>query len=292
MSTRRRTNRMSARHKKRRQDALRAILTVALCGACAYVALATAVGGFIAENIIAPIFRGISGQNEAQSALALSPGQMEEIPKATSEIQVEAKTYYALSVGAFASKENADNLAASIRGRSGAGYVHSSDDLYRVLAAVYDSESAAKSVKEQLMTQNGLESTLYKISIPAITMKVTAEEDYLSAVQEGFSAAETACASLFQLCTDYDAGKMTIEEVCDKLLELAEMCAAPAQLLENTGSPAADGLFQLLSQMSKDLTEAGSQITENSLEFSSTLKYTQIKEICAYSLFTGNIAAQ
>ena len=81
---------MSARHKKRRQDALRAILTVALCGACAYVALATAVGGFIAENIIAPIFRGISGQDEAQSALALSPGQVEESP-------VKAQTLPALA---------------------------------------------------------------------------------------------------------------------------------------------------------------------------------------------------
>lgn len=293
MGTNRRTNHRSARAKKQKNDALRVMLAVLLGIACVYFALATAAGKFIAEQVIAPVFRSIAGQDEQDSPLSLSPAApVDTTAKSTAQIKIAPQTYYGLSAGAFASIENANDLASTIQARSGGGYVHHDGTLHRVLIAVYPTESDARSVKEQLLAVNDLESTLYKITVPEVTMRVTADEVYLTAIQSGFSTIEQVCAELCALCENYDAGSLTETEVRAKLTELSAACTEPAAVLSGTGSDAADDLCALLSEISENLSALGANNTENSLAFSAALKYNQVETICSYSDLVRKLANQ
>lgn len=313
MPAKRRTRRRAKRRGVSPQ-VFRVIAAVVLVGAFVYVALATTVGTFVAEKVIAPIFRALSGEEsetsatpsttgydtdpaEESSALALTPSEgyspasaaPVSTERATSEVRLDEKVYYSLQLGAFSSEQNAENMAAELKGRAAAGYVYFDGELYRVLAAAYESKEDAQTVKTQLLEKNGLDSKVTELVLPAVALKVTAGEDQLAAVQEAFSAADSACSGLFEICEGYDKGEFTASQVSEKLVSLAESCEEPAGALSGASGGEAEKLAALLMSMAEDFRDCASNAGENSVAFSAVLKYTQIKEVCAFAEFLKGI---
>lgn len=314
---------MAAKRRSRRRSrkrgispqTLRVIAAVALVGAFAYIALATTVGTFLAENLIAPIFRALSGEENpsdtppAEGAANTNPptGNGDALPltpsggysptsavpastdRTTGEIRLESRTYYTLQLGAFSSEQNAQKLAGELKGRAAAGYIYSDEGLYRVLAAAYESKDDARAVKEQLMEQNGLDSKVNELVLPAVALRVTAGEEQLSAVQEAFSAADSACSELFEICKGFDKSELTAAQVTARLNDLAASCEVPAKALAGEAEDEAKKLSALLDGMAKDLRDCAANNGENTVEFSAALKYTQIKEVCAFADFLKGI---
>ena len=310
MATRRRNSRRRSR-KGISIQTLRVIAAVALVGIFIYIALATSVGTFLAENLVAPIFRALSGEETPKttptdqegvatstpspnsSALPLTPSggysststQPVTSERSSDEIRLESRTYYVLQMGAFTSEQNALKLAGELKGRAAAGYVYSDEGLYRVLAAAYESKEDARAVKDQLMQQNGLDSKINELVLPAVALRVTAGEEQLDAVQKAFNSADSVCSELFEICESFDRNELTIAQVTDKLNELADSCDIPAKALSGSLGNEAGALSTLLSELAQDLRNCASNNDENTVEFSAALKYTQIKEVCAFTEF-------
>ncbi|MGI6151369.1 MAG: SPOR domain-containing protein [Christensenellales bacterium] len=305
MATRRRSRRRSRRGIS--PQTLRVIVVVAIVGAFAYIALATTVGTFLAEKLIAPIFRALSGEenpantppaqevthtnppeNNGNALPLVPPGGYSSTSAAPAssdrtagEIRLESRTYYTLQMGAFSNKQNAEKLAAELQGRAAAGYVYFDDGLYRVIAAAYESQEDARAVKEQLMEQNGLDSKVNELVLPTVALRVTAEEAQFNAVRDAFDAAERACSELFEISEGFDKKELTAAQVATKLQDLADSCEAPARALEGE----AGQLTALLLGMTQDLRDCSAKNGENTVEFSALLKYTQIKVVCAFADF-------
>ncbi len=314
---------MAAKRRSRRRSrkrgispqTLRVIAAVALVGVFAYIALATTVGTFLAENLIAPIFRALSGEENPSEtppaeeivhtdtpaasgdALPLTPSggysSTSAAPAATDgttgEIRLESRTYYTLQLGAFSSEQNAEKLAGELKGRAAAGYVYSDEGLYRVLAAAYESRDDARAVKEQLMAQNGLDSKVNELVLPAVVLRVNAGEEQFSVVQDAFAAADSACSELFEICEGFDKGELSAAQVAGRLNDLAASCEVPAKALADEPGSDAGKLYALLEGMAKDLRDCAANNGENTVEFSAALKYTQIKEVCAFADFLKGI---
>lgn len=305
MATRRRSRRRSRRGIS--PQTLRIIAVVVIVGAFAYIALATTVGTFLAEKLIAPIFRALSGEENptdtplpeegssttpptgSGSMLPLVPpggysstsAQPATSDRTAGEIRLDSRTYYTLQMGAFSSEQNAQKLAAELKGKAAAGYIYFDNGLYRVIAAAYESQEDAKAVKEQLMAQSGLDSKVNELVLPTVALRVTADEAQFNAVKDAFSAAETTCSALFELCEGFDKGELSPAMVSSKLNDLATACETPAKALEND----AVELSSLLLGMAKDMRDCAAKNGENTVEFSASLKYTQIKVVCAFSDF-------
>jgi len=303
MATRRRSRRRPRRGIS--PQTVRIIAAVFIVGAFAYIALATTVGTFLAENLIAPIFRALSGEDapaptpDSQegdapatpsidgTALPLVPpggysstsAQPAATERTAGEIRLESRTYYALQLGAFSSEQNAKKLAAEIQGKAAAGYIRFEDGLYRVFAAAYESREDAQAVKEQLMAQSNLDSKVSELILPTVALRVTADEAQFNAVKKAFSAADETCAALFDLCEGFDKKELSAEQAREKLEELAANCEEPAKALSGDAAE----LSALLSGMAKDLRDCAAKNGENTVEFSAALKYTQIKVVCAFS---------
>ena len=324
---------MSGRTRKKRRrggmppELLRGIVIVAAIGLCVYVALATAVGNFVAEKIVAPVFRWLEGENgsttaqgesaappvtedpatsaaaensQTQAALALLPqegsglaqdaGGAASGEKQQGEIHMESRSFYALQLGAFSSEQNAQTEGRAVQQRAAGGYVYNDGVHYRVLAAVYNGRETAKTVKAQLMEQNSLDSSIYQIDVPAVALRVTAGEEQLAAVQTGFERMSTVCDELLKLCEQFDKEEKTIEAVQESLRKLAKTCREPAQILSSVKEGIAAELCRELEEKAQRLEECAEKGAGGRTEFSSALKYAHISEVCAYSAFAGSIS--
>jgi len=307
-------------------ELLRGIVIVAAIGLCVYVALATAVGNFMAEKVVAPVFRWLDGKNGSktvqgesappasaepasspaeensgsQTALALLPQEGSGLAETASgaveggkqqrEIRVESRSFYALQLGAFSSEQNAQTESRAVQQRAAGGYVYSDGIHYRVLAAVYNSRETAKTVKAQLMEQNSLDSGIYQIDVPAITLRVTAGEEQLAAVQTGFDRMGAVCDELLELCEQFDKEEATPEEVQERLQKLAQSCREPAEVLSSVKEGIAAELCRELEEKAQRLEECAGKGASGRTEFSSALKYAHISEVCAYSAFASGIS--
>lgn len=302
-------------------ELLRGILVVLAIGACVYVALATAVGNFVAEKIVAPVFRQLSGKTAVQS----SPSPTEEavetvqpqaepaeeasetlalVPQGTlsaaepaegggaqqqTELRVEGQTYYALQLGVFSEKANAETLSRQMQARAAGGYIYEDGERFRVFAAVYDSREAARTVKKQLMEQNGIDSSLYELSAAPAALRITAPEAQSSAVQEGFSQMESVCSELLSLCEAFDRKEVTAAQAKEQLRSLAEACRRPAEALSSVRQGIAAGLCAELTEKAQRITDCAQSDAADSAAFSAALKYLHIGEVCACCRFLSGI---
>ena len=289
----------SKRRSRQTASAARMIALIAFAGLVAYLAAATSVGTFVAKNIVAPLFTSL-GSSEASvspspdatatGALSLSPLPTDDgSPSATADLTTGALQFFALQMGAFENSDNAESFAQEVRQRAGGGYVQEDDGLYRVYAAVYRSKDDARAVKEQLLSENGMESSIRQIDIPALSLRVTATETQLSAVTNGFALLERLCTELYDLCVSYESGESTAEQTADALNEYAQQCDDCAAALPTESGGAAQSLHDALIGLSDALRDAVISSSQNQLEFCAALKYTHIVSVCRYAELVHSI---
>ena len=90
----------------------------------------------------------------------------------TREITLNGSVWYALQLGAFETEEAAGQLAEQFQRRGAAGYLWP-EERFRVLAAVYPEKEDAQAVRQQLRDQHDVDSYLFEISIPSVSLRMT-----------------------------------------------------------------------------------------------------------------------
>lgn len=285
--------------KKRRFGSL--IVVAVILGITAYFVGAGAAGGWLAENVINPVFNSGIGKAEAPSPTIpadVSPAATEETTKlpetpagAQTEEQITAQsiTLYTLQVGAFSDEANAKQAAQEVIKRGGAGFVAYDGSLYRVLVAGYTSENDAKSVKTDLESQ-GVSTTVFKLESGALEFKIGAEQQQIDAIKACFDVVPAAVSELQQIIYDSDKG----EKVDDRVTALktqADEVTASLKSIVSTESEAMSSLVTYMNGLCEKLGGIHKSSDVTGVAFSSELKYNLISVVVDYSTFFKELSS-
>lgn len=287
-----------ARRKRRRQRAKgkkknraggevgRAILALLMVGAIVYLISASAAGTWLAKNVMVPVFSTLDSfrrpaeptEPEAapdaesmQVSLVSTPGAVE------TDVTLPALTCYALQMGVYAQAENARTQAGQLRAAGAGGYVMQDGDRYRVIAAGYTDETAAREVKERLSGE-GMDCTLYTIATPAATYRVSAEADQLAQVNAGFASIANAYAALSEAVLRYDADAQSAETGKMAAANIAQTMRGDMALLQGYAGEhtALNALLSCYTDCLAAIEKTAASTAAEHAAFAADFKHTQL----------------
>lgn len=291
---------MSAPPKRKKGRFANLVLIAVILGIAAYLIGAGAAGSWLADNVINPVFNGGNANAAAsftESARTVTPGETPSAspsaapPSGRTEerITVNEISVYALQMGAFSDKANAETAAAAVKAKGGAGYIVYDGSLYKVLVAGYTDRNDADQVMASLKTQ-GMETTLYELKSGTLTFKIGAERAQIDAVKACFDAAPDTVAALEQIIFDADKGKNVdgdISALKDRISGVADDFSAAVSSGETSMKDVADYFGRFRD------TVAGIPVSSSvsAAGFSSALKYALIQVAADYSSFLNKLSA-
>ncbi len=304
---------MEFRRKRRRRryaaapdggGAGRALLALIVIAAVVYLVSASAVGTWVAQNVVAPVFTWVDDQLKGTPAAA-TPDGIVQAPEetqggtiaqgntVTGEVELPAMECFALQMGVFSTEINAKTEAEALQKRGAGGYVMEDAGKYRVLAAAYINRESLDQVREQLKTE-GLDSALYTFLAPMSTLRVTATEAQLTRIKDGFAALNTLQKEAAEASLTFDKEQQKPEEGKTKAAALlAELkTAKDVFLAEDTGgNPVLSAMEACFTKYEDALTELSNYDTESFIDFSSKMKYTHLYIAHAYATLAQQVSA-
>lgn len=271
------------------------IIAVVILGIAAYFIGAGAAGGWLAKNVIEPVFGKSSpktGTPEASASVSSADTQgavqpPEESDRVEETISADEISLYTLQVGAFSDESHANSSAQTIAAMGGAGYIAYDGDLYRVLLAGYLDENDAKDVQTTLESQN-VSSTVFNLKSGTLEFKIGATPKQAEAIKACFAAVPGATQTLQQIVFDADRG----ENVDDEIKALADDMAKVNEDLEAVISPddsAIQSLAAYISELCEKMNNIPMSTDVSAVEFSAQLKYNLIGIVVDYSAFLKRI---
>ncbi len=284
--------------KKRRFASL--IVVAIILGITAYFVGAGAAGGWLAKNVINPVFNSDIGHAEepASTTAGITTAVATEtntLPAAVTgtlseeKITAQSITLYALQIGAFSDESNAKQTAQQVIARGGAGYVAYDGNLYRVLAAGYTSENDAKSVKAELETQ-GISTTIFKLESGALEFRIGAEQQQIDAVKACFDMVPAVVSELQQIIYDADKGN-NVDDRISALNAKAADVTAKLKTIGSTDSSALSDLIEYMDTLCEKLGSIRKSTNISAVAFSSELKYNLIGVVVDYSAFFKKLSS-
>ena len=304
---RHRRPRRAAQRKTQQGDGGRVIVALLMVALIVYFVSASSAGTWVAKNVMAPALEALdslelwgakkdpdtntptTGGDDAVLQVNLS-GDQSARNSANEDITLPAVSCYMLQMGVFSSQANADMEAASLKSSGGAGYVLEDEGRYRVLAAGYDSESAAKDVKTRLVAE-GTDCTVYALSANAAVFRVTANSDQLADIEKGFTALFDAQQALTLAALEFDQKSQSAEDGRGAAQQiLANLRADMAILSQYDGD---NSMFTALLACYTGCESALSSLSQSAASststFASQLKHTQLYVTHQYAQFLRGI---
>ena len=300
-----RYSRMMSQPPKKKKHYGNLILVAIILGITVYFVSAGAAGGWLAENVINPVFNSnptaiaatpedTSTPDALQSAAPAGTVQAVSLPETSGEhaeeqITVSSIALYTLQAGAFSDETNAKAAAAEIIARGGAGFVAFDGNLYRALIAGYTSETDAQSVKTELDAQ-GIVSTVFKLESGALEFKVGAEQTQIDAIKSCFALVSDTVKNLQQII--YDADKGT--NVDDSITALKANAHTVVDNYKSVVTSQTDATKKLTAYMDRFCTALDNiplSAGVTPVDFSSGLKYNIIGIVVDYSTFLNELSS-
>ncbi len=119
-------------------------------------------------------------------------------------LKIPAKSWYYISFYTRTAETEAAISAHSVKETGGAGYLIN-DGQFRVVAAVYKSESDAKSVA----AKQTLEAEIYKLAVPGMKISAFGDKETDKTVKKAFSYYETVYDAVNTALIDFEKGQST-----------------------------------------------------------------------------------
>ncbi|MBO5500532.1 MAG: SPOR domain-containing protein [Clostridia bacterium] len=198
----------------------------------------------------------------------------------TCQWSLPAVEWYALQLGAFDNEASAKTMAEQFQARGAAGYLWQ-EERFRLLAAIYASETDARNVRQQISQQHEVESYLYRISLPPVAVSIHGMRGQIEILQAAFGHASDLITAMQETGLAADRGESTREEQLAKLSALDEqMQLVKLRLYQRFPEPrnsCVTGLIQLFDDYSGFATSMDPQETE--VMFSTKLKYQTLRSL-------------
>lgn len=294
---RKRNQNMRARQRSGGSGAGKVIMALLIAGAVIYLISASAAGTWIAENMVAPVFKAFDSimpgpQTTSGTSLVLSSDGTNEAG-VTQEIEIPAMTCYALQMGVYNEKNNAQNQANQLKQRGAAGYILEDGVQYRVLAAAYESQESLKSVREQLKTEN-LDSTSYVFSFTPTSLRVTATKEQLKSISDGIVALSDLQKNLGVTALSFDKEQKTVEEGKRAVSEMKRDLQQAYDVLcaqAKDESPILRAIKECFTSCLEEMNALSSDTSEDFVDFSSKMKHAHLHVIDCYGKMGRTIFA-
>lgn len=198
----------------------------------------------------------------------------------TREITLNGSVWYALQLGAFETEEAAGQLAEQFQRRGAAGYLWP-EERFRVLAAVYPEKEDAQAVRQQLRDQHDVDSYLFEISIPSVSLRMTGMRGQIDILEAAFLHAEELIRQMERISETLDRQEITPAEAAEELSTLREQVELVALRMEqrflSPRNAAVTGLIGLMRDYAAFAREKTGQ--ESNALLSRQLKYQTIQTI-------------
>lgn len=198
----------------------------------------------------------------------------------TREITLNGSVWYALQLGAFETEEAAGQLAEQFQRRGAAGYLWP-EERFRVLAAVYPEKEDAQAVRQQLRDQHDVDSYLFEISIPSVSLRMTGMRGQIDILEAAFLHAEELIRQMERISETLDRQEITPAEAAEELNTLREQVELVALRMEqrflSPRNAAVTGLIGLMRDYATFAREKTGQ--ESNALLSRQLKYQTIQTI-------------
>lgn len=287
-----RTSRMQGKPPKKKNKFPSFVIIAIVLGVAAYFVGAGAAGGWLAQNVIEPVFNS----SEADAAQTITPTVSPQESISSIEISETAGkrieeniiadklSLYTLQVGAFNDADNANNVANDIIARGGAGYVAYDGELYRVLIAGYTDRDDASDVKQNL-AESDVESSLFILESGSLEFVIGADKTQVDAVKACFDVVPETVDALQQIIYDNDNGKDVTKDI-KTLIDNAQNTLTTLQQTVDTSN----GAMKSLHTFMKDFCETINDFTSSDVDFSSKLKYNLIGIVVRYSSFLDELS--
>lgn len=287
------------------------LVVLLLIAGIIYAAASSSVGEWVAENVIAPASALFGGKAEATappvsavddltpdgsaagSGIDLSDGDAAQV---SADVTLPASDCFMLQMGVFSSRANADTLAAELRARGAAGYIiedtsGADGTLYRVMAAGYEDEASAKSVKQRLVDE-GTDCAVYTKKCAGADFRVTAPEALIPGIEAGFCALADAKASLAAAVIDFDKNGSAVDDGKAQAKLVLDALESDMGVLSSY-APDGGSLSEILDAYAKARTSLTTLIEgeyESTVDFSAAMKYTYLYISDAYAALSDGLA--
>ena len=265
-----------------------AIVVIVVLAAAVYLIGASKVGEFLSENVVDPIVGVFSPNDEGTPA-----NDDKDKPSATKSINtidfsIPEFSLYALQAGVFSDTENAQKYADELINKGGAGYVVEFDEGFRVLIAGYLNEDDAKNVKERLLEEQNMDTSIIEISGSAITSKV--EADSTTADLLANAAINDDIKKMTEISLSKDKGEITEDQAIEQLTQLKEKSASMVEKMQSAGE---DELAKALKEYYGAVDNAieGALNSSEEVAFSSAIKSAYLASAVARQKLSEQLAA-
>lgn len=197
-----------------------------------------------------------------------------------SQVVINAKEYYAVSLVDYTNDEVAYQIAQDSKNLGGAGYVYNLQDRFYILVSVYEKEAEARNVKDKLVENN------YK-KASVVTLQAE-EEKYLKSYinSAGFKQSLNIFEDSFKLYLNlykkYDQNQISYTEAKRDILSLFNHYSNVVnEVVQSSNKFSDDRLKKLViaEQNTLALLNSSSDIFVKEDNFSSNLKYACIQTI-------------
>ncbi len=273
-----------------------------------YIGSASAAGNFI-SRIVTSFLGSFTSTNQGEDDASVQapntqltvPNKTDKTPnegssqKVTEQLDIAPFNLYAIQLGAFTNKENAEVAAKELQAKGGAGYILN-DKYFRLLAMGYASEADAQKIKQQL-EKEGIESQIYSISAPGVNMEITASADKVNSVKSAFSLWIDKTKALEGIVKNLDTSAISVE---DARKDIEAMVGAFNSTLEQLKAYSATqesnhilaGLQELYQNSIESLNGIFAENVVDRVATSSKIKYTYIDMVYKYKQYMDKITSE
>lgn len=189
---------------------------------------------------------------------------------------------YAVSLGQYSSKSQAETSSESITKKGGAGFIYEKDNMYYVLASVYEKENDAKLVQENL-SSSGISSKIIKMGIDGVDFSSVSSSAQKKAFTSALLALKSAYVSLYDISVSLDT--KTYDEAKARI-EIIGVKGDLEKSVENIskGSSSVDGIYyQMIKNTFDEIVDSLNDLKnyqqQNDVSLSSKIKFTYINLI-------------
>lgn len=259
------------------------ILMCAVSLAIVYGIGASKFGTWLAARVVAPAIIRVM-PTETPEAVISSATPAIDTRADTLSITLPAVLCYAVQIGVYGERDNANAQSESLRKLGAAGYIAEDGEHYRVLAAGYPDSASMDKVRAQLLS-SGIESRAYEIVTDGLRLRVSGDAEALDGLEAALSFAAALPEELSEAAIRFDRESLDVFEGREMIRSVLDDCLLHMAVFESMEEPTRAALApaaDYLSDVAASMEALSSLDGEDTVRFSSAVKRLYLDAVFGY----------
>ena len=271
------------------------ILCLCIIASAIWAATSDVAGGYISEKIFKPLFSKTEDLTTAPTTestpVVIDDSSQSSSNMVTVKLDYNARTIYAVQIGAFSSYENAQSGAKDALVYGGAGYIITTDGFHKLYTSAYLNESDAQLYKTSLLSQ-GVDACISQIEIDGVQLDITASQEQIDVINGAHSTWIDSSETLFDLADKQENNQITSTEAISAVKDIhTDIQESMAELSAYKDlSIITEQLYENLSLCDEQLSSFLSASLSDA-EISSSIKYLMIDFIYRFGQYANEISS-